>query len=156
MKREVIAYSDSCAAMVDTGASHIQGPRGLVNNIQKLIGAKQQGSKRKGHAAASLPVYEHNKDLHSQPLNLSLHFIFCGQYSALYYLHHQWHQLPSASSSLHPQGEGTILRVGSQTGACRNHFAATGRRAPSRGHITPLQMLLSPVAGPVPPTKPIT
>uniref|UniRef100_A0A452F010 Peptidase A1 domain-containing protein n=1 Tax=Capra hircus TaxID=9925 RepID=A0A452F010_CAPHI len=38
MKREVIAYSDSCAAMVDTGASHIQGPRGLVNNIQKLIG----------------------------------------------------------------------------------------------------------------------
>ena len=72
MKREVIAYSDSCAAMVDTGASHIQGPRGLVNNIQKLIGAKQQGSKRKGHAAASLPVYEHNKDLHSQPLNLSL------------------------------------------------------------------------------------
>ena len=72
MKREVIAYSDSCAAMVDTGASHIQGPRGLVNNIQKLIGAKQRGSKRKGDAAASLPIYKHNKDLHSQPLNLSL------------------------------------------------------------------------------------
>ena len=91
------------------------------------------------------------------PLSLTaLCFMFCSQYSALYYLHHQWHQLPSASSSLHPQGEGTILRGGSQTGACRNPWSAAGRRAPSRGHVTPLQMLLSPVAGPVPPTKPIT
>ncbi|XP_052518341.1 pregnancy-associated glycoprotein 4-like [Budorcas taxicolor] len=54
MKREVIAYSDSCAAMVDTGASHIQGPRGLVNNIQKLIGAKQRGSKRKVNTLPSI------------------------------------------------------------------------------------------------------
>jgi len=82
--------------------------------------------------------------------------MFCGQYTALYYLHHQRHQLPTASSSLHPQGEGTILRVGSQTGACRNPWAAAGRRVPSGGHVAPLQMLLSPVAGPVLPTKPIT
>ena len=82
--------------------------------------------------------------------------MFYSQYSALYYLHHQWRQLPSASSSLHPQGEGKILMVGSQIGACRNPWAAAGRRVPSGGHVTPLQMLLSLVAEPVPPTKPIT
>ena len=72
MKREVIACSNGCTALVDTGASHIQGPGRLVDNIQKLIGAKRCGFKVKGHAPGSLPVYEHNKDLHSQPLNLSL------------------------------------------------------------------------------------
>ena len=82
--------------------------------------------------------------------------MFCGQYPALYYPHHQWHQLPSASSSLHPQGEGKILMVGSQTGTGRKPRAAAERRAPFGGHVTPLQMLLSPVAGPVTPTKPIT
>ena len=93
----------------------------------------------------------------SYPLSLTaLCFMFCGQYTALYYLHHQRHQLPSARSSLHPQGEGTILRVGSQTGACRNPWATAGRRVHSGGHVKPLQMLLSPVAGPVPPTKPNT
>ena len=65
MKREVIASSDSCTAMVDTGASHIQGPGRLVDNIQKLIGAKRCGFKVKGHAPGSLPVYTHKKDLHS-------------------------------------------------------------------------------------------
>ncbi|KAG5196412.1 hypothetical protein JEQ12_011098, partial [Ovis aries] len=45
MKREVIACSDGCRALVDTGSSHIQGPGRLVDNIQKLIGAKPQGSK---------------------------------------------------------------------------------------------------------------
>ena len=93
----------------------------------------------------------------SHPLSLTaLRLLFCGQYPSLYYLHHQWHQLPSASSSLHPQGEGTILRVGSQTGVCRNRWATAGRSVPSGGHVTPLQMLLSPVAGLVSPTKPIT
>ena len=67
----------------------------------------------------------------SLPLFLTaLCFMFCGQYPALYYLHHQRHRLPSASSSLHSQGEGTILRVGSQTGACRNPWAAAGRVRP--------------------------
>ena len=78
---------------------------------------------------------------HSQPphtrisrANLSLSltalcFMFCGQYTALYWFHHQRHQLPSASSSLRHQGEGTILRVCSQTGACRNLWAAAGKRA---------------------------
>ncbi|XP_040111860.1 pregnancy-associated glycoprotein 4-like [Oryx dammah] len=45
MKREVIACSDGCVAMVDTGSSHIQGPGRLVDNIQKLIGAKRWGFK---------------------------------------------------------------------------------------------------------------
>ena len=86
----------------------------------------------------------------------ALCFIFCSQYPALYYLHHQWHELYPASSSLHRQGEGTILRVGSQTGDCRSPWAAAGMRAPSAGHVTPLQMLLRLVAQPVIPTKPTT
>ena len=72
MKREVIACSNGCTALVDTGASHIQGPGRLVDNIQKLIGAKPVGSKVKGHALGSLPVSTHNKDHHGQPLTLSL------------------------------------------------------------------------------------
>ncbi|XP_055439348.1 pregnancy-associated glycoprotein 1-like [Bubalus kerabau] len=45
MKRKVIACSDGCEALVDTGTSHIQGPGRLVNYIQKLIGATPRGSK---------------------------------------------------------------------------------------------------------------
>uniref|UniRef100_A0A452FHL5 Pregnancy-associated glycoprotein-6 n=1 Tax=Capra hircus TaxID=9925 RepID=A0A452FHL5_CAPHI len=44
MRREVIACSDGCEAIVDTGTSAIRGPRRLINNIQKLIGAKPRGS----------------------------------------------------------------------------------------------------------------
>ena len=70
-----------------------------------------------------------------------------GQYTVLYYLHHQWYQLPSPSSSLHPRGEGRTLRGGFQIGTCRNPWAATRKRVPSAGHLTLLQMLLSPGAG---------
>ncbi|XP_040111859.1 pregnancy-associated glycoprotein 4 [Oryx dammah] len=45
MRREVIACSDGCDALVDTGASLIHGPGRLVDNIQKLIGAKPRGVK---------------------------------------------------------------------------------------------------------------
>ncbi|XP_025142250.1 pregnancy-associated glycoprotein 1 isoform X3 [Bubalus bubalis] len=69
-ERKVIACSGGCEALVDTGAPLIDGPKPLVDNIQKLIGATPRGSK----------------------------------YPAVYYLHHQRHQLPTASSSLHPQG----------------------------------------------------
>ena len=69
--------------------------------------------------------------------------MFCGQYPALYYLYHQWYQLPSPSSSLHLQGEERTLRGGSQIGTCRNPWAAAGKRVPSAGHLTLLQMLLS-------------
>ena len=72
MKREVIACSDDCTAMVGTGASHIQGPGRLVDNVQNLIGTMPQGSTVKAHAPGSLPVSTHNTDLHSQPLTLSL------------------------------------------------------------------------------------
>ena len=68
MKREVIACSHGCDALVDSGTSHIQGPGRLVDNIQKLIGTTPRGSKVKGHAPGSLPVSTNNKDLQSQPL----------------------------------------------------------------------------------------
>ncbi|XDB65888.1 hypothetical protein AB1E18_019198 [Capra hircus] len=44
MKRKVIACSGGCHADFDTRTSLIQGPSTLVNNIQKLIGARQRGS----------------------------------------------------------------------------------------------------------------
>ena len=65
MRREVIACSDSCEAIVDTGISLIQGPRTPVDNIQKLIGAKPRDFKVKGNAPGSLPVSTHNRDLHT-------------------------------------------------------------------------------------------
>ena len=86
MRRKVIACSGGCDALVDTRTSLILGPRRLVNNIQKLIGATPRDSKVKGHAPGSLPVSSHNKDHQGQPLTLSLialRFTFCGQYSAL-------------------------------------------------------------------------
>ncbi|XP_025142247.1 pregnancy-associated glycoprotein 1-like [Bubalus bubalis] len=45
MKRKIIACSGGCEALVDTGTALIKGPRRLVNNIQKLIGATPRGSK---------------------------------------------------------------------------------------------------------------
>ena len=72
MKRKVIACSGGCEAVVDTGVSMIKGPKTLVDNIQKLIGATLRGFKVKGHAPGSLPVSTHNKDLQGQPLTLSL------------------------------------------------------------------------------------
>ncbi|KAJ1065835.1 hypothetical protein K5549_007830 [Capra hircus] len=45
MKRYVIACSLGCQAFVDTGTSHIIGPRRLVNKIRKLIGTTHWLSK---------------------------------------------------------------------------------------------------------------
>ena len=56
--------------------------------------------------------------------------MFCGQYSALYYLHHQRHQLPGASTSLHPQGEGTILRGVLKLGLAATHGLLLGGGRP--------------------------
>ena len=70
MKRYVIACSLGCQAFVDTGTSHIIGPRRLVNKIRKLIGTTHWLSKVNGHAPGSLPVSTH-KDLQGQPLFLS-------------------------------------------------------------------------------------
>ena len=72
MKRQVIACSGSCEALVDTGISLILDPIRLVNNIQKLISAMLRGSEVKGHAPGSLPVSTYNKDLQGQTLSLSL------------------------------------------------------------------------------------
>ena len=82
----------------------------------------------------------------------ALHFMFCSQYPVLYYPHHQWYQLPSPSSSLHPQGEERSLRVGPKIGTWNNTWPVARRRAPSAGQLSLLQMLLSPVAEPEPPT----
>ncbi|XDB65897.1 PREDICTED: pregnancy-associated glycoprotein 1-like [Capra hircus] len=43
-KRNAISCSGSCEALVDTATSLILGPRRLINNIQKLIGATPRGS----------------------------------------------------------------------------------------------------------------
>ena len=72
MRRKVIACSGGCEALVDTRTSLILGPRRLVNNIQKLIGATPWDSKVKGHAPGSLPISTHKKVLQGQPLSLSL------------------------------------------------------------------------------------
>ena len=72
MKRKVIACSGGCEAVVDTGTSVIEGPRRLVNNIQKHIGAMPRGSEVEGHAPGSLSGFTHNKDHQGQPLTLSL------------------------------------------------------------------------------------
>ena len=100
----------------------------------------------------------------SLPLFLTaLRFMFYHQYPALYYLHHQRHRLPSASSSLHPQGEGTTLRVGSQKGTCRNQVVSGSGRKLVQGGRRPLSAMSqhgrcswAPVVGPVPPTTPTT
>ena len=72
MKRKVIACSGGCHAIFDTGTSVIEGPRRLVNNIQKHIGAMPRGSEVEGHAPGSLSVSTHKKDLQGQPLSLCL------------------------------------------------------------------------------------
>ena len=72
MKRKVISCSSGCEALVNTAISLILGPRRLVKNLQKLIGATPRGSVVKDHAAQSPPVSMHKKDPQGQPLSLSL------------------------------------------------------------------------------------
>ncbi|XP_043775693.1 pregnancy-associated glycoprotein 1-like [Cervus elaphus] len=45
MNSQTIACFSGCEALMDTGASLIQGPRSLVNNTLTLIGATPRGSK---------------------------------------------------------------------------------------------------------------
>ena len=63
MKRQIIACSCGCEAIVDTRAAFIEGLGTLANNMQKLISTTPQGSQVKGHAPGSLSVSTHNEDL---------------------------------------------------------------------------------------------
>ena len=71
-------------------------------------------------------------------------FMWCHRKPAYAPPHHQWHHLHCAPLLLRPAGEGAMQGAGSQIGACKNPWAAAGRRVPSAGLVTPLQMLLSP------------
>ena len=130
--------------------SLILGPRKLVSNIRSSS-APHHGIPRRRVMPPVTPSLHTQKGypgLTSLALSLAkLCVMFCGKYPVLYYLHYQRHQIPSASSSLHPQGEGRTLSGGSQTGTCRNPWAAAGRRPPSAGHLALLQKLLSPEPG---------
>ena len=68
-----------------TRTSLILGPRTVVNNIQKFIGATPQCAEVKRHAPGSLPVSTQNKDLQGQPLILSLsqYFVSCSAVNTL-------------------------------------------------------------------------
>ncbi|XP_027815118.1 pregnancy-associated glycoprotein 1-like [Ovis aries] len=55
MRRKVIACSGGCEAVVDTGVSVIKGPRTLIDNIRKLIGATPWGSKHYVSCFVDLP-----------------------------------------------------------------------------------------------------
>ena len=50
MKRQIIACSCGCEAIVDTRAAFIEGPDTLVNNMQKLISTTPHGSQVKGRS----------------------------------------------------------------------------------------------------------
>ena len=157
MKRKVIACSGGYEALVNTRTSLILGPRRLVNNIQKRIGATPRGSEVK------IMPHGHSQSPHTRRIsraNLSASVSNSTTFHVL-----QSISCPLLSSplmalttqsqlNLHPQGEGRTLRGGSQIGTFRNPWAAAGRRVPSVGHLALLQMLLSPVAGPEPATKP--
>ena len=62
LKERLLLVLEAARPFADTGAAFIKGPRTLVDNMQKLIGAKPSRSKVKGHAPGSLPVSTHNKD----------------------------------------------------------------------------------------------
>ena len=146
MKRKVIACSGGYEALVNTRTSLILGPRRLVNNIQKRIGATPRGSEVK------IMPHGHSQSPHTRRIsraNLSASVSNSTTFHVL-----QSISCPLLSSplmalttqsqlNLHPQGEGRTLRGGSQIGTCRNPWAAAWKRVPSAGHLTLLQMLLS-------------
>ena len=158
MKRKVIACSVSCEALMDTGTSLILGPRRLVNNIQKCIGAMPQGSEVK------IMPQGHSQSPHTRRIsraNLSPSVSNSTTFHALQSIPCPLLSSPLMASTtqsqlnLHPQGEGRTLRGGSQIGTCRNTWAAAGRRVPSVLHLSLLQMV-SPGAGQsLPQNKPL-
>ena len=144
--------------LVNTRTSLILGPRRLVNNIQKRIGATPWGSEVK------IMPHGHSQSPHTRRIsraNLSASVSNSTTFHVL-----QSIPCPLLSSplmalttqsqlNLHPQGEGRTLRGGSQIGICRNPWAAVGRRLHSALHLSLLQML-SPGAGQsLPQNKPL-
>ena len=107
MKRKVIAFSDGCEALVDTGTSHIEAPGRLVNNIQKLISARLRGSKVKGHAPGLLPVSKHKRNSRA---NLSPSLSNCTTFIVLWSIPFPLLSSPSMASTTQSQLKPTSPR----------------------------------------------
>ena len=104
MKRKVIAFSDGCEALVDTGASHIKTPGRLVNNIQKLISARLRGSKVKGHAPG---YFQSPNTTRNSRANLSPSLSNCTTFIVLWSIPFPLLSSPSMASTTQCQFEPT-------------------------------------------------
>ena len=107
MKRQIIACSCGCEAIVDTRAAFIEGLGTLANNMQKLISTTPQGSQVKGHAPGSLPVSTHNEDLMA---NLSPSLSNSTTFHVLWSVHCPLLSSPSMASTTQCQVESTSSR----------------------------------------------
>ena len=136
---------------MDTGTSFLIGPSRVVTNIQKLTDAIASKDREvKGHATGSLLVSLHTKDQQDQtPTSLFLlqHVVSCQSTGALppFIFTINGTDYPVPPQVYIRQARSQSCGLALKSGTCRNPlWAAAGRRAPSAGKVTPLQMLLNP------------
>ena len=114
----VAACPGRCRAIVDSGSSVLAGPTQVGHSIFKHINPNpKEKNQVKGHATGSFLGSAHTKDHLGQPPSCflsQLDFMRQCQDPASYYLHCQWHGLPSVPQILPPEGERTTLGSGSQ------------------------------------------